>query len=129
MRGATITPQQTAYRSSEELQTREGGSPFKRRWRVHRLRQHQEGTRHQGQEEVEEEQGLKKQEVWEDTSAETAAHSLEGNLPQLEGVHEGQPAIPTVSGSLGGESMGEQREKNDGKKSMITYIHIKLNII
>jgi len=78
---------------------------------VHCLRQHQEGTRHQEQEEVEVEQGLEEQEVREDAGAEAPAHSLQRQLPQLEGVQEGQPAVPTLSGTLGGES-GRENHSN-----------------
>lgn len=78
---------------------------------MHCLRQHQEGTRHQEQEEVEVEQGLEEQEVREDAGAEAPAHSLQRQLPQLEGVQEGQPAVPTLSGTLGGES-GRENHSN-----------------
>lgn len=69
---------------------------------MHRLRQHQECTRHQEQEDVEEEKGLEKQEVREHASAKTSTHSLERYLPQLERVQEGQPAVPAVSDCLWG---------------------------
>lgn len=104
-----LIPQHTAYRSGEELQSIEGGSPCRQHWRVHGLRQNQECTGHHEQEEVEEEQGLKEQEVREDASAKTPAHSLERHLPQLEGVQEGQPAVPTLSCSLGGAKCGKTR--------------------
>lgn len=89
-----------AYGSGEELQSTEGGPPLRQRRRVHGLRQHQEGPRHQEQEEVEEQQGLQEQEVREDGSTEAPAHPLERHVPQLEGVQERQPAVPTVSGGL-----------------------------
>ncbi|TNN45150.1 hypothetical protein EYF80_044646 [Liparis tanakae] len=81
-----------AHRSGEELQPGEGASLLGRVRSVHHLRQHQEDPRHQEQEEVEEEQGLEEQEVGEDAGAEAPAHSLQRQLPRLEGVQEGQPA-------------------------------------
>lgn len=91
----------STYPSSEELKPREvrlslswGGR------RVHGLRQHQERARHQEQEEVKEEEGLEEQEVRKDAGAKTPAHCLERHLPQLEGVQEGQPAVPAVPHSL-----------------------------
>lgn len=96
-----MSQRHTAHRSGEELQSDEGASPRGQHGRVYRLGQHQEGPRHQEEEEVEEEQGLKEQEVREDAGAETPAHSLQRHLPQLEGVQEGQPAVPALSGTLG----------------------------
>lgn len=120
-RCCTHRTQQTAYRSGEELQSSEGGSSRRQHWRVHCLRQHKEGTRHHEQEEVEEEQGLKEQEVWEDSCAETPAHSLERHLPQLEGVQEGQPAVPALS-----DSLGVWGKFNAILKSTLTHFHVLL---
>lgn len=120
-----MSPQHIAHRSSEELQSREGASPLGQHWRVHCLRQHQQGTHHQEQEQVEEEQGLNEQEVREDASAETPAHSLERHLPQMEGVQEGQPTVPTLSCTLGGESVGDQGGEKITviSKSRITFMY------
>lgn len=96
-----------AYRSSEELQAVEGGSTCTHNRRKEHLWQHQERPRHQEQEDVEEEQGFDEDEVREHAGTEAAAHSLERHLPQMEGVNEGEPAVPAVSGCLNGKEKAE----------------------
>lgn len=76
------------------------------------LRYHQEGRRDQEEENVEAEQRLEELEVGEDAGAEAPAHRLERHLPQLQGVHEGEPAVPALSGSLTGVRGGEEENKN-----------------
>ena len=70
---------------------------------MHGLGQHQEQACHQEQEDVEEEQRLQKEEVGEHAGAEAPTHTLERHMPQLQGVQEGQPAVPGMSGGLAGE--------------------------
>lgn len=67
---------------------------------MHRLWQHQKGTSHKKEEEVEEEQCLEKEEVGKNARTETSADSFQRHLPQLERVQDGQPAVPTLPCSL-----------------------------
>jgi len=98
----------STYASGEQLQSREAGQQALGRGLrgVHGLRQHQEQARHQEQEEVEEEQRLQEEEVGEHAGAEAPAHPLERHLPQLQGVQEGEPAVPGLSSGLWGVGVG-----------------------
>lgn len=100
------------YRSGEELQAGEGGPACSGNGRKQHLRQHQERPRHQAQEEVEEEQSSDEDEVREDAGTEAAAHSLERHLPRLEGVEEGEPAVPALPERLNGRSKAERGSQN-----------------
>lgn len=101
-----------SYRSTEKLQSKEGHCDIRGRWRVQGLRYHLEGRRDQEQENVEAKQRFQELEVGEDAGAKAPTHRLERHLPQLQGVHEGEPAVPTLSSSLTGARGREEWKKN-----------------
>lgn len=83
------------YRSSEGLKPREGFAIGCGR-RVSSLHGNHKDQQEQEQEEIEHEQSLEEQEVGEDAGPKATADLLEGIMPGLEGVTEGQKAVPEI---------------------------------